>query len=111
MPTSLGHHFILVNRRTGTQPLRKTVEMPLRLSGDIGGRGTPTLFFLYHGIHSLMFGGYPPTAIPRIPQSYRTLYTRVLLQYIDVAHGREPRPQWSALPPLRNGSYLGLEGM
>ena len=36
----LGHVFILVNRRTGMQPLRKAHQMPLRLSGDIGERTT-----------------------------------------------------------------------
>ena len=34
----------------------------------------------------------------QIPQSYRSLYVRLLVQYIDAAHGREPKPVWSALP-------------
>ena len=32
----------------------------------------------------------------------------MLLQYIDAAHGREPRPPWSALPPLREWKLLGF---
>ena len=45
---------------------------------------------------------------PRIPQSYRPLYARLLLQYIDAAHGRESRPQWSSLPPLREWRLSGV---
>ena len=44
----------------------------------------------------------------RILQSYRTLYARLLLQYIDAAHQREPRPQWSALPPLQEWKVSGF---
>ena len=46
--------------------------------------------------------------LPRIPQSERALYARLLLQYIDIPHGREPRPQWSVLPPLREWKLSGV---
>ena len=36
--------------------------------------------------------------IQRILQSYRSLYVRILVQYIDAAHWRESKPVWSALP-------------
>ena len=44
----------------------------------------------------------------RISQSYRPLYARLLLQHIDAVHGREPRPQWLALPPLREWKLSGV---
>ena len=46
--------------------------------------------------------------LPHIPQSYRTLYAWLLLQHIDAAHGRELRPPWSALPPLRDWKLPGV---
>ena len=36
--------------------------------------------------------------IQQIPQWYKSQYVRHLVYYIDVAHGREPKPAWSALP-------------
>ena len=38
---------------------------------------------------------------PKYPPFYRTMYVRMLVSYIDAAHGQDPKPRWNALPPLR----------
>ena len=50
-----------------------------------GAIRTLTLFFLYYGIHSLMFGGYPPTAIGYPPTAIG--YTLTAIGYPPAAIG------------------------
>ena len=47
-----------------------------------------TLFFFYYGIHSLMFGGYPPTAIGYTPTAIG--YTPTAIGYTPTAIGCTP---------------------
>ena len=53
-----------------------------------GAIRTLTLFFFYYGIHSLMFGGYPPTAIGYTPTAIG--YTPTAIGYPPTAIGYTP---------------------
>ena len=55
-----------------------------------------------------MVKGSNVSIIPKILPSYKALYARLLLQYIDAAHGREPRPVWPKLPGIGDWKLSGV---
>ena len=61
-----------------------------RTGGRLPGGAIRTLtpFFFYYGIHSLMFGGYPPTAISYTPTAIG--YTPTAIGYPPTAIGYTP---------------------
>ena len=69
-------------------------------------KDTHPFFFLYYGIHSLMFGGYPPTAIGYPPTAIG--YTPTAIGYPPAASGYPPTaigytPTAIGYPPAASG--------
>ena len=65
-----------------------TAQSGFRSGGAIRTLTPPPLFFVYYGIHSLMFGGYPPTAIGYPPTAIG--YPPTAIGYPPTAIGYPP---------------------
>ena len=67
-------------------PISVACTLDIRAGGAL--RTLTLSFFFYYGIHSLMFGGYPPTAIGYPPTAIN--YTPTAIGYPPTAIGYTP---------------------